>query len=89
MEIERNRLQTLTEVEQNESRLRQRRLEELTSNVESIKLELIQAREQHEEYKAKAKKVLFEKEKLITSLRDKREGGEVEEMATAELQQAM
>lgn len=45
---------------------------ELTGSVAGLKTELESARGQHEDYKVKAKKVLFEKEKLIGSLKERK-----------------
>jgi len=46
------------------------RLAELAASVSFLRSELEAERRQHEGYKAKAKKVLAEKDKLIASLRE-------------------
>ena len=87
-ETERTRLQNQVDILKRESGEHARKMTELTEASSSAKREADTAHKNYEEYKEKAKKILWEKDRLIESLRNggSNEGQSGEE---AELAQAM
>ena len=97
LELEMNRLRGESRSAEAESSRHLQRAQDLGLVLNSAKSELEAAKIQHEEYKNKAKLVLWEKEKLIQTLRSNKannsnnnnEEAEDEGFEDAELQQAM